>query len=129
MEVNAALLLLITGTASMFCVAGYALACWKEGSASTRRRKSPPEPPPTPSLDARFAKLESEMAELWSVQEKNSAVASRLSARLARRGERLREDEPQVPPIGTPKSELRKFYGIQGKTPAEVAKLHANNQE
>lgn len=118
---HAALLLQITATASLSLVAGYAVAYWREGSRSTHRKKSAPEPAPTPISEGRLAKLESEMAELWSLLEKNTAAMQRMSSRLARRGERAHNDPP---PVGTPKAELRKFYGIEGKPPADIIGLH-----
>lgn len=114
-------LLQIIGITSIFLVAGYAVASWREGSRSTRAKKSAPEPALTPISESRLAKLEAEMAELWSLLEKNTAAMSKLSSRLARRNERA---QPEVPPVGASKTELRKFYGIEGKTPPEVARLH-----
>lgn len=96
--------------ASSLLVAGFVTVCWRVASSSTRRRTSPPEPS-TPISDERYAKLQAEMAELYSTLEKLTTTVKRISSRHGMADLRAREADA-APPPGTSKAELRKFYGI-----------------
>lgn len=133
MENFGPLSLLITGIASLCCVAAYALGSWRAGSRSTRARKPPVSPPPTSDLESRFAKIEADQVELFSTLQKLTTSMKRLSSRAGMQD--LREREAHAPPpMGTPKSELRKHYGVAGMNgPAQAAlqlvKERKNEQE
>lgn len=129
---SVALFLLGTAILSLSLVAAYAVACWRADSAAIRKRKSPPESPPTGSSDARFAKLEADQVALFSALEKITSELRRISSRQVRREEREAEratpEGDATPPPGSPRSVTRKFYGLQGKTPTEVAAMHQGAQ-
>lgn len=98
---------------------GFALACWRWASASTRRAKPPPSEPATP-ISGRVTALEGDLAALYSSQEKILASLKSLTSRQAVRDHRAREksessDRDIPPPLGTPKAELLKHYGMAGK--------------
>ena len=112
MEKLAALSLLGTGIASILLVAGYALACWRADSRSTPKRKSPAEPS-TPISDERYAKLQAEMAELYSTLESLTTTVKRISSRQALRDRQEKGTDPDELPVGTPKEILRKKYATQ----------------
>ena len=120
MENFVALCSLGTAIASILLVAGYVLASWREGSRSTRSRKSQAEPL-TPSSQERLAKVEAEMAELWSTLESLTTTVKRISSRKAMQNLRGTATGDEPPPPGTPKQELRKFYGLDKLTPQEIA--------
>jgi len=116
----AALCLLGTGIASLLLAVGYVLACWREGSRSTRKTKSPPEAS-IPISDAHYAALRAEMAELYSTLEKLTTTVTRLSSRQGMRDVRARATNADPPPTGTSKAELRKFYNVNGLSPKQFA--------
>lgn len=123
---NVALFLLGTAILSLSLVAAYAVACLRSASPATRSRKSPPESPPTGSFDARFAKLEADQVALFSALEKVCSELKRISSRQVRREEREEAKATLVarePPRGTPKGELRRFYGLAGKSSTEIARI------
>lgn len=64
-------------------------------------------------FEIRFAKVEADQAELFSTLSKLTTTVKRLSSRAGMQDVRDRQGST-VPPIGTPKAELRKFYGVKG---------------
>lgn len=127
MEINVAPFLLGTAITSLLLVAGYVAACWRADSRSTRSRKSPAELS-TGTSDARFAKVEAEMAELFSTLEKLTTTVKRISSRQGMRDLRAKDDPPPVPPPGTSKAELRRFYGVNGLSGPEQAKMQLERE-
>jgi len=111
MEKSAVPFLLVTLCMTILLVAAYAAAFWRRASASTPKPKPSPSPEVTPdSVQAQIAQLQADQAALFATLERLTTTVKRLSSRNGMR--ELRERE--APPIGTPKSELRKFYGIAG---------------
>lgn len=103
-----------------FSGVGYALGSWVAGSRSTPSPKSQDEPS-TPISDAHYAALRAEMAELYSTLEKLTTTVTRISSRHGMRA--LREKETgSAPPVGTPKAELLRHYGMSGKVGPEFAR-------
>lgn len=123
MDVAVPLWLLITLATSICSLAAYALGRWSTGSASTRRTKQPtsPQPSPTSSVHSELASLQADQAALYSTLEKLTTTVKRLSSRAGMRDSRERTAEP--PPLGTPKAQLREFYGLAGKSPREFAQV------
>jgi hypothetical protein len=73
--------------------------------------------------DSRLTDLSAEVVSLSSSFEKVTRQLMRLNSREGMRELRAREDGPGTPPpLGTPKGELRKFYGLQGLSGPEVAR-------
>lgn len=105
---------------STACCAG---AFWAWGSVSTRRRKPPPSLEPPPS-SGQLARLEADQLELSSALEKINTTMKRLSSRQGMRDlrERQAEDQDTAPPVGAPKVELLRHYGMAGKVGPEFAK-------
>ena len=121
MELADALLLLITGTTSALLAAVSVAAYLRRASPSTRRAKLPPSLPATESFESRFAQIEADQAELFSTLQKLTTSMKRLSSRAGMQDLRERRgNEP--PPVGTPKTELRKFYGVAGMNGPEQAR-------
>jgi len=101
---------------SICSLAMCALAVWSMASRSTRSTKRPNSPEATHS--SAIAALQADQAALFSTLEKLTTTVKRLSSRQGMRDGRA---EPEVPPVGTPKQKLREFYGLTGKSPAQVA--------
>lgn len=120
MEKSALPYLLVIGIMTICFIASYALAFWLRDSRSTTRTKPSQSPEATPnSVQAQVAQLQTDQAALFATLEKLTTTVKRLSSRNGMRDLRDRAEEP--PPIGTPKSELRKFYGIAAKSGPEQA--------
>lgn len=112
---SALLFLLITQTLALCMLAGFAVVAWKRGSRSTRPSKQPESPPPTPSSDAAtLAALQADQAALFSTLEKLTTTVKRLSSRQGMR-ELRSQDERAAPPVGAPKRDLLRHYGMSGK--------------
>jgi ABC-type nitrate/sulfonate/bicarbonate transport system substrate-binding protein len=72
------------------------------------------------SFEIRFAKVESDQAELFSTLQRLTTTLRRLSSRAGM--EDLREKRASAPPPqGTPKAQLREFYKLNGLTPQQIA--------
>jgi hypothetical protein len=113
---------LITLIASMCWLAGSALVAWVLVSRSTRQRKRPESPPPTPPSEGHLARLEADQAELFSTLEKLSTTVKRLSSRAGMQDVRARSGRDEPPPVGTDKATLLRHYGMSGKIGPEFAR-------
>lgn len=108
-------LMLITG---IWALVASVVAALVWGSRSTRSRKSPPAPAPTEISDAlllRMAQIEATQAELFSTLESLTTTVKRLSSRQGMRDVRARRATEDPPPIGAPKADLLRHYGMSGK--------------
>lgn len=116
--------LLAMTIALLFLVVGCVVAFSSRGSASTRRKKSEPEQPPTQISAAAMAQMAADQAELFSTLEKLTTTVKRLSSRQGMRDIREREAESSAspPPIGTSKADLLRHYGMHGKVGPEFAR-------
>lgn len=123
MENFGPLSLLITGIVSILCVVGSVAAAWRLGSRSTPSRKPPRSPPPMSDFEVRFAKVDADLVELFSTLQKLTKSMQRLSSRAGMEDlrERRANAAPPDPPVGTPKAELRKHYGLNGLSPQQIA--------
>lgn len=120
MAVSVPLFLLITLTPLIWLAAAFALVRWLRGSASTHSRKPLASPPPTPVLEeSRLAAMAADQAALFSTLEKLTTTVKRLSSRQGMRDVRDRQaasgDATTDPPIGAPKADLYRHYGMAGK--------------
>lgn len=122
--------LLCTGIFSMLLGVAYALAFLRGGSRSTPPPKARASQPPTQDFEEvsdlrrRVESLEVDQASLSSTLEKLTTTTKRLTSRAGMR--ELREKSSQsgnAPPIGTSKAELRRHYGLAGKTHSEIAQM------
>jgi len=136
MENSALPWLLTMAIASLPWGVAFAVRSWRAASRSTQRPKSPPSPEGTPVSRGEFAKLEADVGELFSALSKNSTTLRRLSSRAGMEDVRARQAAPPsatAPPLGASKVELRRFYGLEGKSPREIAqqqlKLVANRDD
>jgi hypothetical protein len=119
----AALWLLITSITSICLAVVSAAISWSVGFRCTRALKSLRAQLRTPPSDAKLAQLAADQAECFSALEKLATTTKRLSSRKGMQDVRARQaNDP--PPIGAPKSELRRHYGITGRSPAEIVQLH-----
>lgn len=115
----AALCSLVMAIASICWAAWCARRLSRLASLVTRREKAPQK------WESRLAELAAEVASLSSSFEKVATLLQRQNSRVAMRA--LRDDARAshearaVPPVGTSKEALRKFYGLN-VTPAEFAK-------
>ena len=131
MDQNVAPFLLGMLFSAILVAAACVVAFWRGVSRSTPKptRKASleatPNSPPD-SVQAQIAALQTDQASLFSTLEKLTTTVKRLSSRNGMR--ELREEPAGPPPVGTPKSELRKFYGIDGKTGAEQAALQLTRE-
>lgn len=110
------LLLIMTVTSTLLAV-GCAVVAYRTVSASTRSRKQPPSPPPTPSSDG-LPSVRAELAELSSAVESLATTVKRLSSRQGMadlRARRKDEQQSAQPPVGAPKAELYRHFGLLGK--------------
>lgn len=119
---------LIFSTALAACCV---LACWKWASSSTPRRKSPASEPATPT-SGQLATVLADQAELFSALEKLTTTVKRLSSRAGMQDhrEKLSAEASAAtapPPPGTPKAELRRYYGLNGASHVEVARRAQQN--
>jgi hypothetical protein len=94
----------------------YAGVCSKRAGRSTSLMKR------LASAELRTTELESAFSELMDNWKR---LRSREGMRELR-SRRAASDAPEAPPFGTPKEELRRHYGLSGKSAAEVASLHLN---
>ena len=118
MGTTAALLLLITSIISICLAVISAAISWRVGFRCTRALKSLRAALSTPPSHARLTQVEADQAALSSALSSVTTTVKRLSSRHGMQDIRARRaDEP--PPIGTPKAELRKFYGVKGPAPGE----------
>src|SRR5262245_46514874 len=129
--------LLITLTFSVCTLVGCAAVRWMRGSPSTPSRKPKPslETIATSETPSALAAVIADQAALFSAFESMAKTVKRLSTRNAMRD--AREAGPpgssSAPPVGTSKTELRRFYGLSGKAgPAFVSRqleLETNTDE
>lgn len=125
MAVTVPLWLILTLTALFLSVVLCAFAVLRRDSPSTRRVSSRPPPQPTPISLADFEMLRTEVTSLSLGLEALRKQVKKLAGYNAVTEFRAREANAP-PPIGTPKAELRRHYGINGKSPREVAELAAS---
>lgn len=118
---NVALWLLVTSISSTLLAVCSVVVSWREASRSTQARKWLRGQLLTKTSDARLAKVEAEMTELFSILEKVTTTQRRLSSRAGMQAIRERQAN-QPPPPGASKAELRKYYGIAGVPGPEVAR-------
>ena len=113
----ARLLLLLTLILSILLVAVSVSVHFWRGSASTRSAKRHTSPPETPSsqLQSELASLREDVGSLFSTLEKNSTTLKRLSSRAGMRETRERRESGSAPPVGAPKADLLRHYGMSGK--------------
>ena len=127
MEITAAQCLLgiaITLGFSLACSAG---AYWLAVSRSTQRMKSQ-DVPSTQISGAQLAAVQAEMAELFSTLGKLTTTVKRISSRHGMADLREREAQPVVPPVGAPKVELLRHYGMAGKVGPEFARAQMERE-
>lgn len=130
MAQNVALWSLAISIISTCSAAGCVVACWSMVSRCTRALKQLRARVSMPPSDARLAKVETDQAELFSILGKLTTTTKRLSSRAGMQDLRgKRADGP--PPPGASKEELRRYYGLNGKGPREVAQMHLaiNNED
>lgn len=127
MAISVAQCLLGTLILAGFILVGYALGRSLAGSPSTRKTKSQVEPS-TQTSDAQLAALRAEMADLYLILEKLTTTVKRLSSRAGMRDLRERDQEPVVPPVGAPKVELLRHYGMAGKVGPEFARAQMERE-
>ncbi len=108
---------------SISLAASCVLVCWRWASASTRRAKRPESEPLTP-ISGRLERLEADQVALSSALESISITMKRLSSRTAVQEHRARAkgERSEAPPLGTPKAELLRHYGMAGKIGPEFAR-------
>lgn len=99
---------------------GCVLVAWRVGSRSTRPAKRPTSPPSMSDFEIRFAKVETDQAELFSTLAKLTTSMRRLSSRAGMEDLRERRSH-DPPPIGTPKAQLREHYKLNGLSAQQVA--------
>jgi hypothetical protein len=99
-----------------------AVLCLRLGSRYIRvlKRKPPSE--------LTLAKLAVDQAELSSSVEKLATTLKRVNSRHAMQEHRSGRAASDPPP-GTSKAELRRIYGLNGKTPAEIAAMHKGKSD
>jgi len=106
---------LFTILSSLLLSAGCVVACSRLASrcihAAKRRSTS----------DSTLARLETDQAELSSSLASLAKTVKRLSSRYGMQEHRSGLAATDVPPTGTPKSELRRHYGLAGKTASQIA--------
>lgn len=110
----------IIAIASICSLVSFALAAWLAGSRSTPRRKPPASPPAMSDFEIRFAKVETDQAELFSTLAKLTTSMRRLSSRAGMEDLRERRSS-EAPPIGTPKAQLREHYKLNGLSSQQIA--------
>lgn len=117
------LLLLTLSLSTLLVAVSVSVHFWR-GSASTRSAKRPSSPPETPSsqLQSELASLREDVGSLFSTLEKNSTTLKRLSSRAGMRETRERQASASAPPVGAPKAELLRHYGMSGKVGPEFAR-------
>jgi hypothetical protein len=120
MAPDAQLSLLITVILLVCLGASFAFALWRVASRATRPKKPPPSPALTEASESRFAKIETDQAELFSILQKLNTTLRRLSSRAGMQDLRERRSS-DAPPLGTPKAQLREFYKLNGMSPQQVA--------
>lgn len=88
-----------------------------QDSASTPEEKAPPR------WESRLLEVETELASLCSNFEKVNRQLMRLNSRAGMRELRARSSASEAPPVGAPKAELRRYYGVNGLSgPDQAAK-------
>lgn len=117
--------LLVTLICSLSVGAACAAGAWWLASRATRKRKAPPSTL-SEGLEARFARIEADQAELFSTLERVTTTTKRLTSRA---GLRERQNSPDALPVGTPKAELRKAYGIAGMSGPEQARMQLQREQ
>lgn len=121
MDATVLLSLLATAIISTCLGVGCAVAYLKRDSVATRKPKPSGSPEVTPTFAAELAQLATDQASLFSTLEKLNTTVKRLSSRQGMRDVRERgSSEP--PPIGTPKAELLRHYGMSGLVGPEFAR-------
>lgn len=106
---------LTIGICSLSVAALSVFVSWRTASRCTAVLKSLRARNSTQISDVRIAAVESDQAELFSILEKLTTTVKRLSSRAGMQDVRARRSQSaagDAPPIGAPKSELRKFYNV-----------------
>lgn len=99
------------------------LVCWRVATRYTQDRKWLRGLVLTKTSDAKLAAIQADQAELFSTLEKLTTTVKRLSSRAGMQDVRERHSSTSTPPPpGTPKAELRRYYGMQGKSGPEIAR-------
>lgn len=116
MALHDALLLLVTGIASMCLGVVSVVAFSRRGSRSTPPKKSAHEDSPTENLRAALASLQADQAELYATLEKLTTTVKRLSSRAGMRElrEQQNDHESSLPPNAS-KAEVLRHLGLAGK--------------
>lgn len=86
---------------------------WRRASRSTPRARRQESPAETPLSE--LASLQADVSALYASFEKMNTTVRRLSSRAGMREVRERQ-RGAPPPHGTPKAELLRYYGMNGKT-------------
>jgi len=110
------------------------LVCWRTGTRCTRALKSLRGLVLTQTSDAKLSRALADQAELFSTLERLTTTVKRLSSRAGMQDVRARgSQEGEPPPVGTSKAELRRHYGLVGKSAPEIARAQfsmvPNNSE
>lgn len=107
---------LATAICSMCLAVVSARVCWRLGSEYSQLRRSLDERLSTLPSDAKYAKLSTDLAELFSTLESVTTTIKRLSSRAGMQDVRARRNEGPPPP-GASKNELREYYLPKAKEP------------
>lgn len=121
MAIFAALCSLATVITWTWLLARYVSGRSKGVSRSTPREKAP-ESPELAEIRRQLESLQADQVGLSSNLEKVCTTAKRLTARAGMREHRESMGSSSPPPIGTPKAELLRHYGMSGKVGPEFAR-------
>lgn len=97
-------------------LAAHARRLSRLASLATKREQAPQ------LWESRLTDLSVEVASLSSNFEKVTRQLMRLNSRAGMRELRAREEEPEAPPFGAPKADVRKFYGLGNLTGPEFCR-------
>lgn len=102
---------LVTSITSLCLAAACVVVCSRMVSRAIRvlNRKPPSE--------STLAKLVSDQTALFSSFESMATTVKRLSSRAGMQGLRSSRAANEAPPVGAPKAEVRKFYGLNTAGP------------
>lgn len=125
MDQDAAPWLLGIAIFSLSVAAFSVLVSWRTATRCTRALKSLHALVATRTSDAKLSRVLADQAELFSTLESITTTVKRLSSRAGMQDVRARRSpssEGDAPPAGTSKAELRRHYGLLGKSAPEIAR-------
>lgn len=113
---------LITVITSKWLLAARARRASSRASAATQEEKAPPK------WESRLRELETEVVSLSSAFEKVTKQLMRLNSRAGMRELRAESSASEAPPVGAAKSELRKYYGVNGMSGPQQAAMQLTRE-